>query len=180
MAPWCRISPYAIGLLTGFLVINTGRTYHLNRNLRVIGNITAIILALTCIFSNYGDFILPTRLSHASIIAYQALSRPAWSISVGWIIFLCSINQAGIVNDILSSAWWLPLARLNYATYLIHITVIFITVFNQSNPLYYQFMSCTISFLAQLFFSYLAAIIIVIFFETPFFILEKKLFKRSS
>jgi hypothetical protein len=178
MAPWCRISPYAIGLLTGFLVSNTGRTYHLNRIVRLIGNLLATVLALTCIFANYGDFILPSGLSRASTIAYQALSRPAWSISIAWLIFVCSVNHGGIVNRILSSMYWSPFARLNYAAYLVHITVIFITVFNQSNPLYYQFMSCVNSFVSQLFFSYLAATVIVIVFETPFFILEKKLFKR--
>ncbi|CAF3744244.1 unnamed protein product [Rotaria sp. Silwood1] len=178
MTPWCRISPYAIGLFTGFLVINMGRTYHLNSFVRLIGNLLATALALACIFSIYGDYVLVPGLSRATLITYQTLSRPAWSISIAWLIFLCSINQGGIVNRILSFSIWTPLARLNYAAYLIHSTVIFVTLFNQSNPMYYQPMTLVNSYVSTLFFSYLAAIAVVIFFETPFFVLEKKIFKR--
>ena len=178
MAPWCRIGAYAIGLLTGFLIINTGRHYHVNRFVRIIGTLIAITLAVTSIFWNYPNYISSTGLSRTSTFAYQILSRPMWSIAILWLIFLCTIGRGGIVNRILSSSMWLPLARLNYAAYLIHITIIFITVFNQTNPLYYQLMTCISSYVAHLVFSYLAAILVVIFFETPFFILEKKLFKR--
>ena len=178
MAPWCRIAPYAVGILTGFLILHTGRHYRLNRTVRIIGSLLAITLALASIFWNYGDSLLPSGLSRASTIVYQILSRLTWSIAISWLVFLCCINQGGVVNQFLSSPLWTPLVRLNYAAYLIHITVIFITVFNQSNPLYNQFMTCANSYVSQLFFSYLAAIVVVMLFETPFFILEKKLLKR--
>ncbi|CAF3458515.1 unnamed protein product [Rotaria socialis] len=176
--PWCRISPYAFGLLTGFVVVSTGRNYRLNTIVRVIGNILATVLGLVCIFSTYGDYILVPGLSRASLVAYQVLSRVGWSMSISWLIFICSINQGGIVNRILSFSIWTPLARLNYAAYLIHSTVIFVTYFNQSAPLYYQTMTSVNSFVSILCFSYLAAVVVVIFFETPFFVLEKKFLKR--
>ncbi|CAF3355179.1 unnamed protein product [Rotaria socialis] len=176
--PWCRISPYAFGLLTGFVVISTGRNYRLNTIVRVIGNILATVLGLVCIFSTYGDYILVPGLSRASLVAYQVLSRVGWSMSISWLIFICSINQGGIVNRILSFPIWTPLARLNYAAYLIHSTVIFVTIFNQSVPLYYQSMTFLNNYVSILCFSYLAAIVVVIFFETPFFVLEKKFLKR--
>ncbi|CAM4874216.1 unnamed protein product [Rotaria socialis] len=176
--PWCRISPYAFGLLTGFVVVSTGRNYRLNTIVRVIGNILATVLGLVCIFSTYGDYILVPGLSRASLVAYQVLSRVGWSMSISWLIFICSINQGGIVNRILSFSIWTPLARLNYAAYLIHSTVIFVTIFNQSVPLYYQSMTFLNNYVSILCFSYLAAIVVVIFFETPFFVLEKKFLKR--
>jgi peptidoglycan/LPS O-acetylase OafA/YrhL len=144
----------------------------------MIGNILAIAMALACIFSLYGDYVLVPGLNRASLIAYQALSRPVWSISVSWLLFLCSTNQGGIINRILSFPIWAPFARLNYAAYLIHSTVIFVTLFNLTTPLYYQPMTFLNNYVSQLFFSYLAAIVVVIFFETPFFILEKRIFKR--
>ncbi len=121
----------------------------------MIGNLLAIAMALGCIFFLYGDYILVPGVSRASRIAYQTLSRPVWS---------CRI--------------WAPLARLNYAAYLIHSTVIFVTLFNLTTPLYYQPMTFLNNYVSQLFFSYVAAIVVVIFFETPFFVLEKRIFKR--
>jgi hypothetical protein len=45
-------------------------------------------------------------------------------------------------------------------------------------PLYYQGHLVVNGFVANIVFSYAAAIVVTIVFETPFFIIEKKLFKR--
>ncbi|CAF4988987.1 unnamed protein product, partial [Rotaria sp. Silwood1] len=60
MAPWCRIAAYAIGMFTGFLIINTDRRYLLNRRGLIIGNVLAIVLGLGSVFWNYADSILPS------------------------------------------------------------------------------------------------------------------------
>ncbi|CAF4253579.1 unnamed protein product [Rotaria sp. Silwood2] len=86
---WCRIPAYAIRLLTGFVVINTDSTYYINRNIKKIGSFLATLSFLVCIFSMYGDYISVTDLNRASIIAYEIFSRSAWSLAIGWIIFLC-------------------------------------------------------------------------------------------
>ena len=49
---------------------------------------------------------------------------------------------------------------------------------SQRMPFYYQPHLVVNNFVSHIFFSYLAAIVVTIFFETPFFIVEKKLFKR--
>ena len=117
-------------------------------------------------------------MDKTSFIFYQSLSRPIWSMAIGWLIFLCMINRGGIVNKILSWSIWAPLARLNYATYLIHFTIILIMVSNQRFPFYYQAHLVLNNFVSQIVFSYIAAILVVIFIETPFLIIEKKIFKR--
>ena len=144
----------------------------------MLGSLVAILLAFVCIFSLYGDYILVPGLNRASVIAYETLSRPAWSLAIGWLLFLCSIDQGGIVNTILSWSVWTPLARLNYSAYLIHLTVVYITIFNQRTPFYYHPLTVINNYVSQLFFSYIAATVVFIFFETPFFVIEKRLFKK--
>lgn len=126
----------------------------------------------------YPDSILVPGIDRTSFIVYQSLSRTVWCLSMGWLFFLCMTNRGGIVNKILSWPIWSPLAKLNYGTYLIHLTIIFIMFANQRIPFYYQSHLVVNNFVSHIFFSYLAAILIVIFIETPFFIIEKKLFKR--
>jgi peptidoglycan/LPS O-acetylase OafA/YrhL len=126
----------------------------------------------------YPDYVTPDGLSRSILVAYEALSRPFWGVVVGWILFLCSTNQGGIVNSILSWPIWAPLARLNYSAYLIHFMVILVTLLNQTIPTYVQPHMLVNIFISNLFFSYLAAIVGVIFFETPFLVLEKKLLKH--
>ncbi len=178
VTPWCRISPYAIGILTGYFVINAGRHYRLNTFVKFFGTVIVILIALVCLFVTYPDYILASGLSRSVLVVYQSFSRTLWSIVIGWLLFLCSTNQGGIINKILSWPIWAPLARLNYSCYLVHSTIIYIILFNQRMPLYYQGHLLVNSFVANIVFSYAAAIIVTIFFETPFFIIEKKLFKR--
>jgi peptidoglycan/LPS O-acetylase OafA/YrhL len=150
----------------------------MNKNLLILGNILTILFVLICLFAIYPDTILNPGIDRTSFIFYQSLSRPLWSIAIGWLFFLCMTNRAGIINKILSWPIWIPLARLNYATYLTHLTLIFIMITNQRIPFYYQPHLVINNFVVHIFFSYITAILVVIFIETPFFIIEKKLFKR--
>jgi peptidoglycan/LPS O-acetylase OafA/YrhL len=138
----------------------------------------AVLLGLACLFTTYPDYILASGLNRSIIVAYQSLSRTFWSIAIGWLLFLCSIHQGGIVNGILSWPIWAPLARLNYSCYLIHSTVLHTMIYSQKMPFYYQPHLVVNNFISQIFFCYISATVVTIFFETPFFVVEKKLFKR--
>ncbi|CAF3950620.1 unnamed protein product [Rotaria sp. Silwood2] len=151
VAPWCRISAYAIDLMVGFLVIKASRTYRFKLSTKIIGNLVMCLIALTCIFSMYADAILVPGLNRSWLVAYQTLSHTCWSLVIGWLIFLCSTNQGGIINTILSWSIWTPLARLTYGTYLIHTTVINVIVFNRTVPFYFQSSTVINDFMAQCF-----------------------------
>lgn len=118
-------------------------------------------------------------MSRASLVTFQTLSRTGWAISIAWLILLCSLNQGGFINKILSWTIWTPLARLNYSAYLIHSTILTTSISNQIMPTYFQPHLVVNTFVVYIFFSYMAAIVVHTFLEVPFFILEKKLFKRA-
>ena len=146
--------------------------------IKYLGTIFSVLVALGCLFATYPDNIMSSGLSRTFLVVYQAICRPLWSMAIAWLLFLCSTNQAGFVNRILSWPIWTPFARLNYSCYLIHGTIISISIFNQMNPLYFHGITVVNNMAGHIFFSYVAAILVAILFETPFFILEKKLFKR--
>ncbi|CAF0927550.1 unnamed protein product [Adineta steineri] len=176
--PWCRISAYAIGLLTGYIVIITGRGYHINRRSKIIVTIIIVAIGVMWLLVTNSDSIRVSGSSRSVTVVYMSLSRTLWSVVIGWLLFVCSINQGGIVTQILSWPIWTSLARINYSCYLIHSTILHIIIFNQTMPFYYQGYLAINNFISHIFFSYTAAILVLIFFETPFFIMEKKLFKR--
>lgn len=169
-----------MGLLTGFLLIMTGRTYRLNIYVRLIGTFLSIATSLACLFSIYPDYVNEPGLSRTSLIIYQSLSRTGWSLAIAWLIFLCSIHQGGIVNSILSWPIWLPFTRLNYAAFLVHPTILYIIIFNRTVPFYYQPHILLNNFVSHIFFSYLAAIVVYMFFETPFVVIETELFRQTQ
>lgn len=178
VTPWCRISAYAVGILTGYSVIEVNRRFRLSRCMKFVTSSFVIFVGLLCLFGTYPDYILSKGLDRSIQITYETLSRTLWSICIGWLLFLCSTNQGGIVNKILSWPIWSPLARLNYSCYLVHSIVLLVIIFNQKVPTYFDGHTAVNRFVSHIFFSYLAAILVAVFIETPFFILEKKLFKR--
>ncbi|CAF4209056.1 unnamed protein product [Rotaria sp. Silwood2] len=152
IAPWRRISAYAVGLLTCFIVMNVGSSYRSNTSTKIFGTLLAIIMGLACIFVMYPNFVLVPGLNRT--------------------------NQGGIVNTILSWPIWAPLARLNYSAYLIYLTILLITIYNQSIPIYNQPHMLLNIFVSNVFVTYITAIVDVILFENPAFVLEKYIFKR--
>ncbi len=178
ITPWCRITAYGVGLLTGFIVLDVGRSYRLNMFVKAGGNIMALIFVFICIITPYWDAIKPHGLSRSLSITYQAFSRTLWSMAIGWLIFLCSTDNAKTINKILSWSVFVPLARLNYSTYLIHSMIIYMMVYNLIEPIHFQTHVLVQYFVSNTLLSYAAAIIIVLLFEAPFFVIEKKLFKH--
>ena len=178
ITPWCRISAYAVGVLTGYCVIEASCVCRINGYVKFLISTFAIVIGLACIFTKYSDYTLPSSLDRSILVAYETLSRTLWSICIGWLLFLCTIKQGGIVNKILSWPIWSPLAKLNYSCYLVHYIVLLVMIHSQIVPLYYQVHTVVNKFVSYIFFSYVVAIFVSIFIETPFFILEEKLFKR--
>ncbi|GFS92343.1 putative RNA-directed DNA polymerase from transposon BS [Nephila pilipes] len=46
-----------------------------------------------------------------------------FSCSMAWILFVCLVGEGGFMNRILSCKLFLPLSRLSYCVYLIHVSV---------------------------------------------------------
>ena len=102
--------------------------------------ISAILLSSLCIFGLYPDFrdfpkIYFTRWPH---ILYQGFSRVLWALGLSYMIYACETSNGGIVNRVLTWKLWLPLSRLTYSAYLIHLTVIFYFNTTQQHLFHWQ------------------------------------------
>ncbi|XP_020622131.1 nose resistant to fluoxetine protein 6-like [Orbicella faveolata] len=133
--PYCRIAPYLVGMVLGYLLIHSKdwrlptkvHTYIFN----MAGWCVAIILALSTLYGEYQVFRTnnPQPFSRAENITYGMFSRFAWSLALAWVIFACHRGLGGLVNRILSARFWIPLSRLTYCAYLIH-PVVILTLFS--------------------------------------------------
>lgn len=177
VTPWCRITAYAIGLLIGFIVLDVGRSYRLNMFVKASGNILTLIVAFICLIVPYFGITASHSLSRPLMITCQALFPTLWPMVIGWLIFLCSTDNTKIIKEILSCSIFVPFARLNYSAYLIHLMIIYTMVYNLIEPIHFQPHVLVQYFISNTILSYTAAIIVVLLFEAPFFVLEKKIFK---
>ncbi len=126
--PWTRIGPYIVGLSVGILISMHNK--YKWKKLRIEINLLFWAVSLTLIglivFGLYPDFKEnPEPLSKWSHIIYQSSCRSVWAMALGYIIYACSSSQGGIVNRMLTWKIWIPLARLSFSAYLIHLNVLF-------------------------------------------------------
>lgn len=84
--------------------------------------LSSITLCGLILFGLY-NYFNKKPMSTLSHIMYQSTSRTVWSLGLAGIIYSCLIS-GGIINDILSWKIWIPLSRLSFSAYLVHITFI--------------------------------------------------------
>ncbi|GFY77750.1 nose resistant to fluoxetine protein 6 [Trichonephila inaurata madagascariensis] len=88
---------------------------------------------------------------------------------LAWVILVCVNGQGGIVNSILSWKFWIPFSRLTFCAYLIH--PIIETAYFSSLRHMFQFsdISMIIMSCGFLTFSFAAAFVVSLLFESPVF-----------
>lgn len=184
--PYCRISPYLVGMVTGYLLLHAKdwrlpskvQTYLFN----MAGWCVAIALALSTLYGQYKVIRKdnPVPFSRAENIIYGTFSRFAWSLALAWVIFACHNGLGGLVNKFLSARFWIPLGRLTYCAYLVHPIIIFALFMSFDTVRAYSDMHMAFCYVGVLGISYAVAFIVSVCVEYPMMQLEKFIFKGDN
>uniref|UniRef100_T1J952 Nose resistant-to-fluoxetine protein N-terminal domain-containing protein n=1 Tax=Strigamia maritima TaxID=126957 RepID=T1J952_STRMM len=162
--PYCRIAPYLIGMICGYLLHKSKCEAKLNKVVVAVGWLIAFGLSSAVMFGTYN-----VTLNQGEQSLYLALSRSAWSVALAWVIFACCSGYGGVVNSILSWPFWQPFGRLTYSTYLIHLAIIPLFVLGEEVPPHFSHLLMFSIFFSSAACSYFAAIFISLSFEAPAF-----------
>lgn len=100
----------------------------------------------------------------------------AWAVALGWVVFTCARGYGGFVNDLLCWGGFVPLSRLSYIIYLVHISVINITASAATFSYSVNHMIVTYIYLAILGYSVAFSAIIFVCVEMPWLSSEKLIF----
>ena len=98
--PWCRFSPYIVGLILGYIL-------HVTKNKAVKMNSSVVVWLWLCAFGIgfavvYG-LDLPSHMDPNNPTSkfvnafYGGFHRAAWGIALGWLIFACCKGYGGDV-----------------------------------------------------------------------------------
>merc|ERR1712172_338290 len=139
-----------------------------------------VLAALTACLVVYGLVPYqkdPTLLASTTERAlYGGLHRLAWALALAWVILACVKGRGGPVNSILSWSAWIPLARMSFSIYLVHMTVMSIVNSYAS----YRVNASQVLIIYYLIFVMAICIAIsyalIVLFEAPLVHLEKLLF----
>ena len=182
IVPWCRCQPYILGLLFGWLLHKLRDQPKLKLNpflvtwlWAAVGTLGALVVYGLHPYEAEG-FKPDGYVSLTLRVAYGGLHRIAWSLCLGWVILAC-VKQAGApINSILSWHGWIPLARLSYCIYLVHLKVLPFVASLPSFSVHYTQPLGVYWVLAILCLSVFVAYLMVILFEAPIVHLERIVF----
>ncbi|XP_073967726.1 nose resistant to fluoxetine protein 6-like [Bombus fervidus] len=161
--PWCRISPYLIGMATCHLLTKCNYKLRLSKKFLVLGWTLAILCNCSILFTPLNQN-MPLNLA----VLYLALSRTGWALGIAWLVVACTTNHGGIVNKILSLDIFVILGKLTYGAYLLNpVTILLAYSLN-----YYVFYVNIVNFgmysVTMVICSFSASILLSATIEMPF------------
>ena len=177
--PYCRVAPYIVGLMLGFILYKkVGIKLHWFVNWLIYSSMW--VVAAGCCFSvAYGLYSTWNghMLTLAEDVSYLMFTRFTWSVGVALMVFACHNGHGWVINDFLSMKIWIPLSRLTYSVYLIHFFLIITITYSQRDPFIYTDYTIAVYIVATVVLSYGAAGVVAAFVEFPLSGLEALVFK---
>lgn len=173
--PWPHLSSYLIGLITGYLIVIQDRI-HISAVWRFLAWILFSLLAITLLNSIYPwNMGVPVEPLLAGL--HSATFRTLWATCCAWLVFALVTKPQTPLAKFLSWQGFQVTSRLTYCAYLVHPLIIYYhfgTLRERlDSSIYGQFHR----FMATLGLSYLFALLLSLFVESPSIQLQHYLMK---
>ena len=178
--PWTRIPPYLVGSATALLLNDVS-----SKPSRIICEamrLVALLILGLCYFGAYPFWQSPMkhglkRLNHS----YVALTKPAWAVALSLLCWPSFRGHRGLIGRILELPLWEPLAKLTYAMYLVHPSVLSVMFqARRGGRIYFSEPWWGFAFLGAASATGLVAVVLYLFVELPFHNLVMLLRKRLA
>ena len=132
-SPWCRIAPYLMGLMVGYILVDK-RDRISNKEINKesapfipsIDNWKRSLKLLVCVVGLAGVMYFPypqyveVYYPYWIGVCYSTVHRQIWSFFLVSIIYLIETYRSGWIYNILSSNYWNLPAKINFSVYVIH------------------------------------------------------------
>lgn len=133
------MGPYCLGILTGY-VLHTRPTIRLPKHLTWMLWLLLPPLSFTTLLLTYlwnGAYDDPDLINPSPLVSalYVAIHRIIWTSLVAWIVFAAATGRAKLLSNFLSHSIFIPLSRLSYSIYLVHLPVIMFRALNLRHTL---------------------------------------------
>lgn len=164
-----RMDSWMMGILTGYILYKLeGKVIILSNKFLIAGWSLCTLTLLTVILSPYKlhqvEFEENPLIADAS---FDAFKRVAWCLAVAWIIITCQLNYGGIIKRFLSLSIWLPISKLSYCIYLVHILIQFVFMASIRSPQYFSDFRAIYKFFGDFGMAFVFAFLLALMFEYP-------------
>ncbi|KAG5680166.1 hypothetical protein PVAND_009691 [Polypedilum vanderplanki] len=177
-----RLDSWMMGILTGFILHKIeGKVVTLSKLTIYAGWILSIGMIFTIIFIQYPLHQLNFKeISIFYDATYDSFKSILWCVSLMWIIIACKLNYGGIIKRFLSLSIWLPISKLSFCIYLIHLPIQVIYLSSIRYPQYFTDFRAIYKFFGDFCMTIFFAFAWVLLFEYPTLNILKILFDKRK
>lgn len=166
---YTRIDSWMIGILVGYIMHKIeGKTVEMSKAVVTIGWTFSI---LGILFVTFGHYPMHQENYKDNPLVFDALfdsmKRICWCMSIGWVILACHLSYGGIVKRFLSLPIWLPISRLSFCMYLMHLPIQLIYLSSIRSPQYFSNFRAIHKFFGDFGVGFIVAFIWALMFEYP-------------
>ncbi|KAH7938271.1 hypothetical protein HPB49_022020 [Dermacentor silvarum] len=140
----------------------------------------ALFCGLFCLFVRHLWYRSDGRASEPTRMAHAFTDRILWSVCVAWFMFACATSRAGPLSRFLSWEGLLPLSRLSFGAYLLHVPIQTLSYFIARERTFFSHYTLVSSCFAAIIWSYVLSYLMFIACEGPTANLEALLFVRRK
>ena len=185
--PQFRFGAYVVGILAAYLLIEARkRNFTFKRWQAFVGWVFFLALLAAMLFIPTPHYPVdeifqqtnPWPIDWSRI--YRGSYRTVWGFGLAWITLACDLGSGGIINWFLSWKIFIPLSRLTYCIYLIHMQVMFLRTQSEKELHDMSHMDSWFTFFAAMMVSILLASWSHLWFEAPVLGLEKIYLRTPS
>ena len=178
-AQWYNnMSSYAIGLLLGYIIYIDYQVDQ--KSMSIIRYASAAIFLGTNVFvvlAYEGDSFLPGRIIELIFgSCYKAIVSAAFAGSM----FVAFNDETSMLHRLLSQKWMIPLSRISFSIYLIHMYIIAFIWGMTTDAFHFQYVEMLLRLLLLYSSSIILGYGVYLCFEAPFYNLIKSALKSDS
>uniref|UniRef100_A0A0N5AAU6 NRF domain-containing protein n=1 Tax=Syphacia muris TaxID=451379 RepID=A0A0N5AAU6_9BILA len=176
MAPWVRCLTNIMGILTGYLLFRVkDKKIRFHWIAVVLLWAASIAIGIGCIYSLFDYLNDRSDMNSQTASTYYVFHRVGWCLALAWVIFACQHNMAGLIKNFMEHSFWIPIARISYCSYLVHMFFMIVVFAQEKGIVHYNSMTALYihSGLPVFLISFGVAFVWSCAFEIPFAKLEK-------
>ena len=194
--PYCRIAPYCIGALGGFVYYSqqqksgTGDIFdalaeYIRMSIEKLSVLRwslyflGFLLINLAIWLQYGAYQSKTSWNRQENAAFIAVQRLMWSLGLNFFFLPVLLGRGSVLRPFLKSNYWNITAKLVFGVYLLHMVVGQIYFFSQPITYYYTQANLLKDSVFILVLSFCLVVPLVLLVESPCINLEKLLTIRE-
>ncbi|XP_014369284.2 O-acyltransferase like protein [Papilio machaon] len=175
-----RAPPFFVGMIFGYII-------HSWKGKKLTSTMVIAMMFWFCCLSIFGMILyflyINIQLDWDNQTADSFINsfvRPLWGVGLGWIIFACVNGYGGPINWFLSLHVWKLPARLSYAMYIIHFSIMVSYYNSRLAPAYFTVSSVMFNFFGFFSLTFILAFLATVVIDAPFGILVKTILGSGS